>query len=36
MSDEKHSQYANLGGGKLMLIAYIVMFFSRSGLSDLE
>jgi len=36
MSDDRRTQQATLGCGSLILIALIVMFFSRPGLGDLE
>ena len=36
MPDERRTQQATLGCGTLILIALIVLFFSRPGLSDLE
>jgi hypothetical protein len=36
MSNERPTQRATLGCGTLILIALIVLFFSRPGLSDLE
>jgi type II secretory pathway component PulM len=36
MSNEPTSQRATLGCGTLILIALIVMFFSRPGTSELE
>ena len=36
MSDEKRTQQATLGCGTLIIIALIVMFFSRPGVTDLE
>jgi hypothetical protein len=36
MADEKRTQQATLGCGTLILIALIVMFFSRPGMGDLE
>jgi hypothetical protein len=36
MPDERRTQHATLGCGTLILIALIVLFFSRPGLSDLE
>lgn len=36
MVDDKRTQQATLGCGSLILIALIVMFFSRPGLGDLE
>ena len=36
MPDERRTQHATLGCGTLILIALIVLFFSRPGISDLE
>jgi hypothetical protein len=36
MSDERRTQQATLGCGSLILIALIVILFSRPGLGDLE
>lgn len=36
MPDERRTQHATLGCGTLILIALIVMFFSRPGTADLE
>jgi hypothetical protein len=36
MADDNRSHQATLGCGTLILIALIVMFFSRPGISDLE
>jgi len=36
MPDEKRTQHATLGCGTLILIALIVLFFGRPGLTDLE
>jgi hypothetical protein len=36
MPDERPSQHTTLGCGTLILIALIVLFFSRPGLGDLE
>jgi len=36
MADENRTQHATLGCGTLILIALIVMFFSRPGIGDLE
>ena len=36
MVDEKRTHQATLGCGTLILIALIVLFFSRPGLGDLE
>jgi hypothetical protein len=36
VADQKRTQQATLGCGTLILIALIVMIFSRPGLSDLE
>ena len=36
MIDEKRTQHATLGCGTLILIALIVLFFSRPGMEDLE
>ncbi len=36
MADDKRAQHATLGCGTLILIALIVMFFSRPGITNLE
>jgi hypothetical protein len=36
MLDERRTQHATLGRGTLILIAWIVLLFSRPGISDLE
>ena len=36
MADEKRTQHATLVCGTLILIALIVLFFSRPGISNLE
>ena len=36
MPDERRTQHATLGCGTLILIALIVLFFSRPGITDLE
>jgi hypothetical protein len=36
MPEERRTQHATLGCGTLILIALIVLFFSRPGISDLE
>lgn len=36
MADDKRTQQATLGCGSLILIALIVIFFSRPGIRDLE
>ncbi len=36
MPDDSRTQQATLGCGTLILIALIVLFFSRPGISDLE
>jgi hypothetical protein len=36
MPDERRTQHATLGCGTLILIALIVLLFSRPGISDLE
>jgi len=36
MFEEKRTQHATLGCGTLILIALIVLFFSRPGITDLE
>jgi hypothetical protein len=36
MADEKHTHQVTLGCGTLILIALIVLFFSRPGISGLE
>jgi hypothetical protein len=36
MPDERRTQHATLGCGTLILIALIVLFFSRPGISDVE
>jgi hypothetical protein len=36
MADQKRTQQATLGCGTLVLIALMVLFFSRPGVTDLE
>jgi hypothetical protein len=36
MADDKRAQQATLGCGSLILIAIIVLMFSRPGINDLE
>jgi hypothetical protein len=36
MPDERRTQHVTLGCGTLILIALIVLFFRRPGISDLE
>jgi type II secretory pathway component PulM len=36
MLDERRTQHATLGCGTFILIALIVMFFRRPGISDLQ
>jgi hypothetical protein len=36
MPDDRRTEHVTLGCGTLILIALIVLFFSRPGLSDLE
>jgi hypothetical protein len=36
MTDDKRTQQATLGCGTFILIALIVLFFSRPGIDDLE
>ena len=36
MVDEKRTQQATLGCGTFILIALIVLFFSRPGITDVE